>query len=164
MWDMRHLKAGGAAMLVGVLVGLGAAGVSCKKKEEPATASCPGNPAGSVTSAIRTSGNGANSIDFDTGTVGNCCTSTWELFIDTNDNFTGLGGSTITDVGAVCGLGAITTDPNTGYVASQAATTGHGYILKTAAGAKWRIYVQGAIISSTSGGVIGETIVWASLP
>lgn len=127
------------------------------------------DPAGTVTSAIRIQGQGAFLIDFDTGAV----TSTNnagqpDMYVDTNVNFNvgvNFPPSTprrIADVGAVGGLGDVSTLPTAGWVATSGTTVGHGYVLEDNA-KHWRIYVSSLITAAGGGGVIGVNIKWAPL-
>jgi hypothetical protein len=125
---------------------------------------------GTISSSIRTAGNGAFIIDFDQGTVTTSnVNSTADLSLDANVNFNvgccvpaGQQPRRIADVGAVSGLGAVTTIPTAGYVSTLSATVGHGYVLQDN-GRNWRVFVDSWITGATSGGTIGVRIKWTSL-
>ena len=165
------------------------------------------DPVGTVSSAIRTQGQGAFLIDFDLGTVmtvnsggvadlyldGNvnfnvgCCVPAGAREVPTRADPSGLerGGvfatpasrswdnrvgcyvaletaRRVAEVGAVSGLGAVTTIPTAGFVSTLSATVGHGYVVTDNA-RNWRVFVTSTIVGATSGGVIGVNIKWAPL-
>lgn len=109
-------------------------------------------------------------IDFDLGTVMTVnSNSAADLYLDANVNFnvgccvpTGQQPRRVADVGAVSGLGAVTTIPTAGYVTTLSAIVGHGYVVEDN-GRHWRVFVASVITSATSGGVIGVNIRWTSL-
>ncbi len=120
--------------------------------------STPPDPVGTVTTTLRTPGQGNTSIRFRTGST---TAPPFDLTLDTNLNFLG----TIAGVGGVSGVGAITTVPSSGFVAAMTATTGNGYVVKTADGfgLYYAVYVDHAVTSAIDNGVIGLTIKWRSL-
>jgi hypothetical protein len=128
------------------------------------------DPVGTVSSAIRTAGQGNYIIDFDLGTVTTTNNNSGaDLYLDANTNFNvgccvpaGQQPRRVADVGAVSGLGAVTTIPSAGFVSTLYATVGHGYVVTDNA-RTWRVFVTGNIIGATSGGVIGVYIKWAPL-
>ena len=128
------------------------------------------DPVGTVTSAIRIQGQGAFLIDFDPGAVTSINSGgASDLYLDANVNFivgpqvpVGQQPRRIASLGAVSGLGAVTTVPTAGLVVSLGAIAGHGYVV-TDNGRNWRVYVTSLITSATSGGVIGVNIKWAAL-
>lgn len=128
------------------------------------------DPVGTVTSAIRTQGQGAFLIDFDAGTVSSINSSgLFDLYLDANVNFVvgpvvpaGQSPRRVADVGTVSGLGTVTTVPSAGWVTTLKAIVGHGYVLQDN-GRNWRFVVSSLTTSSTSGGVIGVTIKWTSM-
>jgi hypothetical protein len=128
------------------------------------------DPVGTVSSAIRIQSQGAFLIDFDLGTVMTSNTGgAADLYLDANVNFnvgccvpSGQQPRRVADVGAVSGLGAVTTVPTAGFVTTLSATVGHGYVVSDNA-RYWRVFVASVITSATSGGVIGVNIKWAAL-
>jgi hypothetical protein len=128
------------------------------------------DPVGTVSSAIRTAGQGNYIIDFDLGTVTTTNNNSGaDLYLDANVNFNigccvpaGQQPRRVADVGAVSGLGAVTTIPTAGYVSTLSAIVGHGYVVTDNA-RTWRVFVTSTIIGATSGGVIGVNIKWAPL-
>ncbi len=74
-------------------------------------------------------------------------------------------GGEFADVGAVSGLGDVTSIPQSGWAKSVAATKGHGYVLRykhsinindtTFTMYYARLYVEDYLVSSTTGGIIG---------
>jgi len=92
-----------------------------------------------------------------------------DLYLDANVNFNigccvpaGQQPRRVADVGAVSGLGAVTTVPTAGFVTTLSATVGHGYVVSDNA-RYWRVVVASLITSATTGGVIGVNIKWAAL-
>ena len=71
------------------------------------------------------------------------------------------GSATVASVGAVSGLGAITSHPSSGYSSTAAAVAGNGYVMELINVAPvpqyYRIYIE-SFQSSPSGGVLGATI------
>lgn len=130
----------------------------------------PADPAGTISSSIRIAGQGAYMIDFDQGTVMTLnSSSSADLYVDANTNFSvglpvpaGQQPRRVADVGAVSGLGAVTTIPTAGYVNTLSAIVGHGYVVQDNA-RYWRVYVTSLITAAGSGGVIGVRINWTSL-
>jgi hypothetical protein len=128
------------------------------------------DPVGTVSSAVRTQGQGAFLIDFDQGTVMTVNSGgVADLYLDGNVNFNvgccvpaGQQPRRVAEVGAVSGLGAVTTVPTAGFVSTLSATVGHGYVVTDNA-RNWRVFVTSTIIGATSGGVIGVNIKWAPL-
>ena len=127
------------------------------------------DPAGTVSSGLRTQGQGNFLIDFDLGSVSSAnaaCLS--DLYLDINVNFVvgcppaGQAARRIADVGPVAGLGAITVAPTAGFVVSLSAIAGHGYVLEDN-GRRWRIFVTSTIVGAGALGVIGVNITWTSL-
>ena len=109
-------------------------------------------------------------IDFDLGTVMTSNTGgVADLYLDANVNFNigccvpaGQQPRRVADVGAVSGLGAVTTIPTAGYVTTLSAIVGHGYVVTDNA-RNWRVFVTSVITSATTGGVIGVNVRWTSL-
>jgi hypothetical protein len=128
------------------------------------------DPAGTISSAVRTQGQGGFLVDFDLGTVSAVNTGgAADLYLDANVNFAvgptvpaGQQPRRVADVGVVGGLGAVTTVPSAGFVTTLSAIVGHGYVVQDNA-RNWRVFVTSVITSSTSGGVIGVNIKWTSL-
>ncbi len=87
-------------------------------------------------------------------------TSAPDLWLGGDLNFRG----TIASVGAVSGVGAITTAPTSGYVQTFAAEVGRGYVVKTAdgLGLYYAVYVSRNIVG-TNGGILGVSIRWYPL-
>ena len=135
---------------------------------DPSSGPAP-DPAGTITSAIRINGQGADLIDFDTGAVTIAHVSgVPELFLDANLNFVAVVNYApqiprrLAAVGAVDGLGEVTAVPTAGWVTTSAALAGHGYVLEDN-GKHWRFYVTSYTTAAGGGGVIGVTIKWAAL-
>lgn len=128
----------------------------CTGAVEPGVA---GDPSGTVTTTLRIPSQGANSIRFATGSTST--TGGYDLYIDQNLNFQGR----IAGVGAVSGLGRITTVPSSGFVVTTSATTGNGYVVRSSDGLNlfYAVYVARDIVSSASGGVIGKELKWVAL-
>lgn len=127
------------------------------------------DPVGTVTSAIRTAGNGAYQLDFDLGTVTTTNPGGTDLYLDANVNFNansfvsaGQQPRRVADVGTVGGLGNVTAVPTAGFSTTVAAIVGHGYVLQDN-GRNWRFYVTSVITGATTGGVIGVNIKWTSM-
>jgi hypothetical protein len=128
------------------------------------------DPAGTISSAVRVQGQGAFLIDFDQGVVMTTNTNgAADLYLDANVNFNvgptvpaGQQPRRVADVGAVSGLGAVTTIPTAGFVTTVSAIVGHGFVVEDN-GRHWRVFVASVITSATSGGVIGVNIKWTSL-
>src|SRR5258706_66664 len=87
---------------------------------EPST---PADPAGTVTTALRSQSNGAFLIDFDAGaTFTQNTNNTADMYLDAALNFNALAfpaARKIADVGAVSGLGAVTAVPTAGFVTAN---------------------------------------------
>lgn len=65
--------------------------------------------------------------------VSTCCNNNIDLYLDGSLNWQAHQGGfarKIASVGAVSGLGAITTAPSAGFANSAAAINGHGYVLQ----------------------------------
>ena len=130
----------------------------------------PADPAGTISSAVRTQGQGAFLVDFDLGTVTAVNSGGLaDLYLDANVNFNvgptvpaGQQPRRIADVGVVSGLGAVVGTTSGGFASTNSAIVGHGYVLQDNARI-WRVFVTSVITSATSGGVIGVNIKWASL-
>lgn len=130
------------------------------------------DPPGTVTAELRTVSNGPDSLNFGTGLVSKatvngapvvCLLGTaTDLGLDDALNFQACRGS-IVDVGAVRGVGEVTTAPSAGYGASAAAKVGDGYVVKTAEGNTFRVFVVRNIIGAANGGVVGVEVTWAPL-
>jgi hypothetical protein len=128
------------------------------------------NPSGTVTTELMAEGNGPDSVNFEEGSVfvatlnGGmvlCESRVSDLSLDDALNFQACGGS-IAYLGAVSGLGDITSAPASGFVASAAALIGGGFVVKTVGNNLYRVYVAREVLS-VSGGVLGVEINWAAL-
>jgi hypothetical protein len=123
------------------------------------------NPPGTVTANLDLAGHGGpDGILFSTGMVGSFVPSGTDvdIYLDPAGNFVAgkFGYQIILDVGPVPGLGALTGDPTTGFVASASAVVGDGYVVHLGSG-DVRMYVSADIVSATSNGVIGKIVQWA---
>ncbi len=128
------------------------------------------NPSGTVTSELMAEGNGPDSINFEDGLVSVatvnggmvlCEEVSTDLSLDDGLNFQACQGS-IAYLGAVGGLGDITSAPASGFVKSAAALIGGGFVVKTVENNLYRVYVARAVLD-TSGGALGVEINWAPL-
>jgi hypothetical protein len=127
------------------------------------------DPPGTVTVELRTMGNGPNSLNFVAGSVGTAtvngasvlCDGSTQLGLDDAVNFQACAGS-IVSVGAVGGLGDITTAPSGGSGKSAAATINAGYVVKTVEGNTYRVFVQHNIVDANRS-VLGVALKWAPL-
>ena len=114
----------------------------------------PSDPSGTVTTKLTRD----YVLDFETGTVqggGSASTGMDDLHTTVSGNFEA---ANITDVGTVSGLGAITSTPASGWVRSIAITRGHGYVVASNTGAKYRLYVTESDSFNTC------TFKWAPMP
>ena len=129
------------------------------------------DPPGTVSVELRTQGNGPDSLNFGMGSVTTATVNgasvvcllgaATDLGLDDAVNFQACAGS-IASVGAVGGLGDITTAPSAGFGKSASATINEGYVVKTAEGNTYRVFVQHDIVDA-SRSVIGVAIKWAPL-
>ena len=164
---MRKAKASDLVILLMVLGACGDFG-SSTSSSPPASP----DPTGTVSVQLRTEGNGPDSLNFGTGSVSTATVNgaqvvcllgaATDLGLDDAVNFQACSGS-IADLGAVGGLGDVTTAPTAGYQKSAAATVGDGYVVKTAEGNVFRVFVVRDVIGANSGGIIGVEIKWAPL-
>src|SRR4051794_7556795 len=117
------------------------------------------DPVGTVSSAIRIQGQGAFLIDFDQGTVMTVNSGgVADLYLDANVNFNvgpsvpaGQQPRRVADVGAVSGLGAVTTIPTAGFVSTLSAIGGHGYVVADN-GRDWRGFLRSFVFFAAAGG------------
>jgi hypothetical protein len=128
----------------------------CSKKNNVA----PADPTGTLTTNLGFGfQGGVTLVDDANGYI--------QLQLSTNLNIYGAelsnlpGSASIANVGAVSGLGAITSHASSGYGESTSATAGTGYVMELTDVAPvpqyYRIYIQSFQLS-TSGAVLGATI------
>jgi len=146
----------------------------CTPVTSDTTSEAPPDPPGTVTSELRIEGNGPNAIDFDTGQIGgqnsNCGSGADgkgptfnDVRVDRAINFSMCTPATIASVGAVRGLGDITSVPSSGFGASRAVTLGDGYVVKSSENHVFAVYVAANITAVGTGGLIGLRIKWVQL-
>ncbi len=127
------------------------------------------DPAGTVSVSIRNSASGtAYCIDFSEGIAS--CVRSFDLTLDDNMNWECEASSAIpkciVDVGAVAGVGSITSAPTTGYAQFAAAIPGHGYVVKDRylPNVMWRMHATSHMLAASNGGVLGMNVRYNSLP
>ena len=103
------------------------------------------DPTGTISLSMRNANNGTTYLDY--------------IYINKGDNFYGDGYVYFTSVGAVNGLGNVSTIPTTGWTNQVAVKPGNGYVAydKTR-NTFYRIYVEDYIEAAVTGGVIGADV------
>jgi len=134
---------------VAVLVALGSSGCDTTSSDGP-----PADPPGTVTIDLL-DGYG---LDCETGDV-NFRGLVSGLDLDLVGSNLGAPGGLI-DVGLVSGLGAVDSIPTTGFVSTNAAIVGHGYVLRSDLDSYFRLFVV-ADLTATPSGRAGKTVKWA---
>jgi hypothetical protein len=118
----------------------------------------PADPAGTVTTQL----DSGVVLDFETGTVQDrwangqaAPTNMDDIHTTDRGNFEAV---RIVDIGEVSGVGAVISNPTSGWVTNCAIIDGHGYVVQSQTGTYYRVYV-------TSKASISKcTIKWCPMP
>lgn len=147
----RILQRGAVALLCAMLLGM----VSCDKDDDGAAGGNGGaavpDPEGTVIVQMGNRNNGCTKVFIYEGNRGG-----W-FYIDAANNFTGSADVDFVSVGAVKGLGNISSCPEQGWSETVAVVPGYGYIVRYFNRDYIRVYVVDYIVS-TGGGIIGAVI------